>query len=107
MTNNDLKQIRGVVKEEINSALNPRDEGLIGLEKKTVGIEKKLDILWEQVTEVTVTLEQIKDSIEEVKKILVFRSDKYDDNIEKLDKRTRIVEAHTGISPPPELTIIR
>lgn len=59
---------------------------------------KKFGILWDQVVKVTADLEQVRDDVVDIKKILV-------SNTEKLDKRVRTVEAHAGISPPPELTI--
>ncbi|OGE33850.1 hypothetical protein A3C59_01940 [Candidatus Daviesbacteria bacterium RIFCSPHIGHO2_02_FULL_36_13] len=50
MTNGDLNQIRGVVKEEVNTALEP--------------VVKKLDTLWDQVEKVTVQLDEVKETVD-------------------------------------------
>lgn len=77
MTDEDLKQIRTVLKEEIDSSLEPIKETL---EEHT----KKLDGITDQLTEVSEDVEEIKD---------------------KLDSHgTRItkIESHVGLSTPTE-----
>lgn len=76
--NTELSRI-GKDISRIDSSLETLDEDL----KKNT---KKLDILWDQVVKVTADLEQVKDNTEDVKKILVSRSDKSDDNIGKLNR---------------------
>lgn len=89
MTSDDLNQIRGVVKEEVNTALEP--------------VVKKLDALWDQTIRLTEDTEEIKDKLKSQTSAL----NRTSDNIEKVDKRVIKVEGNLGIVSPPELTIIR
>lgn len=107
MTDEDVNKIGGLVdskldalrkdiKGDINSALKP--------------INKKLDILWDQVERVTMDLGGVKETLDShtttLKRIETKVEGNYDD-IRKLDKRLIKVENRSGIMPPPELTINR
>ena len=107
MTNQDVKKIGSlmdaklkdfgkVVKEQINTALKP--------------VNKKLDILWEQVGKVTGELEGVKETLEShtaTLKRIEARLDNNSDEIVRVDKRVTSVEDKLGIVPPPELTVFR
>lgn len=101
MTNDDLNKFRGVVKEEIDTALNP-------VNKKLDSQGKKLDSLWDQVVEVTEGMGEVK----EVQKThtaslkrIESKVEQNTDDIRKINKRLTIVENQSGIVPPPELTV--
>lgn len=96
MTQEDLNQIRGVVREEISTAIEP--------------VVKKLDTLWDQ----TVTLTEDMTEIKETQKLhttafkrLGVKVENDSEDIKKADKRLTHVETHLGIVPPPELAIAR
>ncbi len=94
MTDGDVNKIRGVVKEEIGSALKP--------------VTKKLDILWDQVEKVTENLEEVKETLElhtAFLKRIEPKVENNSDDIIKLDKRLTEIENREGIVPPPEFTI--
>lgn len=95
MTDDDLKQIRGVVKEEVNVALEP--------------VVKKLDALWDQTIKLTGDLTEVQekqDSHTVALKKIVTNTEADKENIVKLDKRAHELENQAGIVPPPELTIL-
>ncbi|OGE04856.1 hypothetical protein A3B51_03630 [Candidatus Curtissbacteria bacterium RIFCSPLOWO2_01_FULL_41_18] len=78
MTNDNLiKSIRGVVKEEINTALKPIK---ITLEKHT----KKLDGITDQLSDVSEDVSEIKE------------------NVGSHEKRISKIEDHIGISTPTD-----
>ncbi len=94
MNDGDVKKIRGVVKEEIETALKP--------------VSKKLDILWEQVEKVTIELDQVQETQQvhtRVLKSIDAKVENHSDDIHKLNKRVITLENTSGIVPPPELTI--
>lgn len=94
MTGDDLKQIRGVVKEEVSVALEP--------------VVKKLDALWDQTIKLTGDLTEVQetqDSHTVALKQIITNTEDHKENIIKLDKRTHELENQAGIVPPPELTI--
>lgn len=103
MTHNDLNQIRGVVKEEINSSIEP--------------VVKKLDILWEQTVELTENMAEVQETLAAHTetlaahttslKMIVANTENNKDDIGKLNKRVSKLEDQAGIAPPPELTIVR
>lgn len=109
MTNNDLNQIRGVVKEEVNTALEP--------------VVKKLDALWDQVVDLSVDNTEIHEILDSntailkshtatlnshtaTLKYIATNTEDSKHNIVKLSKRVCELENHAGIAPLPELTII-
>lgn len=92
MTNNDLNQIRGVVKEELEP------------------VTQKLDVLWDQVVKVTEDIGEVKETLDShtaVLKGIEVKTEKNSEDIEKVDKRLTETESHVGIVPPSELTIVR
>lgn len=115
MTNNDIQQIRGVVKEEINSALEPVKKTLdihtkvLDEHTKILGEHtrilndhtKKLDVLWDQTAQLTVDMNEVKETLKS-QKVSV---SEISDNMAKVDKRLTKVEDHLGIVPPVELTV--
>lgn len=115
MNDKDVKKIRGVVKEEIGSALKPINDRLGKVESKIgkVGVKfgkvgKKLDTLWEQVEKVTFGLNDVQETLDAhtvVLKRIETKGDNDSDDIHKLDKRVITLENTAGIVPPPELTI--
>lgn len=69
---------------------------------------KKLGILWEQVGEVTVALDGVKETLEihtTFLKGIKNYVENDSDNIHKLNKRVVTLENTAGIVSPPELTI--
>ncbi len=101
MNNDGIKKLRGAVKEEIETALKPIDT-------KLNRVEKKVDILWEQVEKVTFGLEKVKETLgvhTDVLKRIEAKIEKNSDNIHKLNKRVVTVEGKLGIASPPELTV--
>lgn len=50
MTSDDLNQIRGVVKEEVNTALEP--------------VVKKLDALWDQTVKLTEGMTEVQEKLD-------------------------------------------
>ena len=116
MTNDDLNQIRGVVKEEIDTSLKQIKETLDShtktLDSHTKTLEKqagKLNALWEQTEKLTVDMGEVKEILNSHTKSLnqlVANNEQDKDNVRKLDKRIGATEDHLGIVPPPELTLI-
>ncbi len=109
MTKNDIDQIRGVVREEINTSLEPINEKLDTQDKRLGTQGKKLDALWDQVVRVSGDLEEVKeilDSHTTMLKSIEVKTEKNSDDIKKVDKRLMKVESRLGIVSPPELTII-
>lgn len=96
MINNDLNQIRGVIKEEINSSIEP--------------VVKKLDILWEQTVELTENMTEVQETLAshtETLKRIVANTEHEAENAGKLNKRVRTIEDQLGIVSPPELAVIK
>ena len=77
------------------------DEALEPIKKKQDEHSKKLDSLWDQTTTLTEDVAEIKETLNNQNAA----SDKPNENITKLDKRVSTLEAHAGISTPPELII--
>lgn len=116
MTDEDIKKLRGVVKEEVNGALGPIDKKLTKIDKRLSGVEGqlnnpehglgrvngKLDALWDQTMRVTEKLEEVQETFDSHTAMLK----KTSENIGRLDKRVKTVESHLGVSAPPELSII-
>lgn len=95
MTDDDVKKLRGAIKEEVETSIKP--------------VNKKLDILWEQVEKVTGDLENIKDKLSihtNYLKKIDQNVDHNSENVRGINKRLRTVENQLGIVPPPELNII-
>lgn len=137
MTNDDLKKMRTVIKEEvslvvkgeikssenrilntvkkqINTALEPVNKRLDSVTKgldtvtdKLNTVTKNLNILWDQVVVVTADLTEIIETLDSHTILLkaAAKTEQNSENIRKLSKRVTTVEAHAGISTPPELTI--
>lgn len=110
MTDKDIKRFRGVVKEEINLALEPVNDRLAGVEAQLNNpktglrrINEKLEALWDQTKLLTEGFEEVKDTLDSHTVMLK----KTSENIERLDDRVTTAESHLGISTPPELSIIR
>ncbi|QQG43321.1 MAG: hypothetical protein HYW45_03940 [Candidatus Daviesbacteria bacterium] len=96
MINDDLNQIRGVVKEEVNTALEP--------------VVKKLDTLWEQTVKLTENMTEVQEDLDAQKVTLnqiAVNTENNKDNISKLNKRVGNLEDQAGIVLPLELTIAR
>ncbi len=66
MISDDLNQIRGVVKEEINTALEP--------------VVKKLDVLWDQTVKLTEDVDEVKVTVNK----LEGRADQIDRKLDKV-----------------------
>ena len=95
MTQDDLNQIRGVVKEEVNTALEP--------------VVKKLDALWDQTVKLTEDVAEVQDNMDTQKVTLnqiAVNTGNNKDDIGKLNKRVGKLEDRARIVPPPELTLI-
>lgn len=109
MTDEDIKKLRGVVKTEIGTAVKPINAGLGQLKTGLNRVERRLDILWEQVGKVTGDLENIKDKLSihtNYLKKIDQNVDHNSENVRGINKRLRTVENQLGIVPPPELNII-
>ncbi len=102
MPNADVNKFRGVVREEIATALKP-------VNTKLGKVEKKLDILWEQTDKLTKDINKVKETLESYTnalKQIVINTINSNDNIKRLDKRATETEKSLGIVPPPESNII-
>lgn len=93
MNDKAVAKFRGVVRDEINSAIKP--------------IAKKLDTLWDQVIEVTTDLSEVKETLKSHTASLHRIEERSSEDIKKLYKRLTTVEDQAGIISPPELTIAR
>lgn len=100
MADEDIKKLRRAVKEEIDVALKPIKETL-------KGHTRKLNTIWDQVTEVTEDLTEVKETLESHTASLNRIEENTSGDIKKVDKRLTTVENQQGIVPPPELTIAR
>ncbi len=115
MTDEDANKFRSVVKEEIDSALEPVKDRLSNMEghfndPKTglKRINQKLDALWDQTVKLTEVMEEAKETLFSHTDVLKRIEVKVEGNIEdteRVDKRLNEVENHLGIVPPPELMI--
>lgn len=94
MNSNDLNQIRGVVKEEVNTALEP--------------VIKKLDTLWDQTVKLTENMTEVQETLDShtvaLKRIEV-KIEKNSEDIKKVDQRLTKAESRLGISTPLEPAI--
>jgi peptidoglycan hydrolase CwlO-like protein len=116
MTDEDIKKFRGVVREEIGTALKPVntklgrvDKRLGNVEKKVGKVEKKLDILWDQVEKVTFGLDNVKETLDthtSIFKRIEAKLENHSDDIHKLNRRVVVLEDKNGIVSPPESNII-
>lgn len=109
MTNEDVKKIRGAIREEVGTALKPINTGLTGVENRLTGVEKKLDILWEQTDELTKDMNGVEETLKShtnALKQIVINTTNTDDNIKRLDKRLTEAEKSLGLVPHPESNII-
>lgn len=110
MTNNDLNQIRGVIKEEIDSALEPIKETLGDHTKiltdhtKTLDNHtkiltdhtEKLDNLWDQTVTLTEDMAEVKDDITNLNVKLDQIDRKFDNSLDKeieQDQRLEMIES--------------
>lgn len=96
MVSDDLNQIRGAVKEEISTALEP--------------VVNKLDALWDQTVKLTEDMTEVQETLNShttALKQIATNTEHNRDNIVKLDKRVHDLEDQAGIVPPPEFTIAR
>lgn len=117
MTDEDIKKLRGVIKQEIGTALRPVNKGLktvnTGLKavkKDLKSVDRKLDILWDQTDRLTKNIVSIEDTLNSHTTALTrieVKIENDSENIRKLDKRLTTSEAHLGIAAPPELTLVR
>ncbi len=108
MTNDDLNQIRGVVKEEIGSALK-------SIKGTLANHAKKLDILWDQTVKLSEDMIQVQETLDSHTKILDSHTislkrieentEQNTNNLKKLNKRVGQREDQAGIVPLPELII--
>lgn len=109
MTDEDIKKLRGVVKKEIDTALNPVNTGLDNVKTGLSRVERRLDILWEQTDQLTKDMDKVKESLEShsnTLKQIVINTTNINDNVKRLDQRVTETEKHLGIAPPPESNII-
>lgn len=97
LTNSDVDKIRGVIKEEIISALEPvnkkLDEHSEKLDEHTEKLDaqiNKLDILWDQVIELTGNSVEIKDAIKRIET----SAEQNSSDVLKLKHRTGTIEQH-------------
>ncbi len=101
MISDDLNQIRGVVKEEIDSALEP-------IKGTLADHSKKLDVLWDQTVKLTEDITEVQETLNShtvTLKQIVTNAEHNTDNLKKLDRRVHELEDQAGIVPPPELTL--
>lgn len=95
-------------KRLLNEALDPIKERLDDPETGLKRINKRMDILWDQVVKITTDMEGVNEKLDAHSRSLKRIESKFElseDDIKKLDKRVKTTEASLGISPPPELTI--
>lgn len=70
----------------------------------------RFDILWEQTVSLTEDMTEVKETLESHSaslKRLETNTEHSRDNVHRVDKRVSTIEAQLGISPPPELVIIK
>lgn len=130
MTNDEIKQFRGIIREEVTSVVKSElsevevrlKEDVASIVKAEVvtalePINKKLDAIEEQVVSLTEDMTEVKDTLNKhtailnshsaALKILTEKGDQNSQDIHKLDKRLTSVEGLQSIVPPPELIIIK
>lgn len=94
MFDDNLDKFRGVVKEEVNTALEP--------------VVKKLDALWDQTVKLTENMVEIQETLDShslALKRIEEAGQQNADNVKRLEKRTTEAENKLGIVSPLELTI--
>lgn len=94
MTQDDLNQIRDVVKEEV-----------VASEKRVM--TEVGNFIEDKVLTVLEAHTKLLDSNSKALKQIISNTENISDDTVKLDKRVTKVEGHLGITPPPELTIVR
>lgn len=111
MTDEDVKKIGKAFDEKfkkIGKDLSRIDSTLETIAEESEKQTKKLGILWEQVGEVTVALEVVKETLgihTTFLKGMQNNDENNSDDIHKLNKRVVTLENTAGIVPPPELII--
>lgn len=103
MTDEDIRKIRGVVREEIGDALKP--------------VNERLDALWDQTAKLTEDMAEVQVTLKFHSKTLKHHSqilEKLDrssehqaDKVDRLEKRVIQIEDKTGIVPPIELVTLK
>ena len=101
MTDEELKKVIDAVDKRLNKSLEPIKNQLGDPQNGLKRVNEKLDALWGQTVKLTEDSEEIKEFLKFQKQAL----NQTNDNIKKIDKRLTEVENHTGIVPPPELTV--
>ena len=102
MTDEDVKKIRGVVREEVRDIVKEE------IETALKPVNKKLTILWDQAEKVIFALDEVNEKSElhsKVLKRIEINTENNSDDVHKLNKRVVVLENRNGIVPPPELTI--
>ncbi len=91
MTDEDIKRIRTVVKEEIDIALKPVKKTLESHTQVLESHTRKLDILWDQTSRLTVDMGNVKEDIDGLKNRVEQMDRKLDQVIDKnIDYGNRI-----------------
>lgn len=115
MNDEDLKKIRGVVREEVQESIRGEVRKVVKEElepiKRELGtinnelgvVKKRVDDMWEQTVKLSEDMEEIKESFG----VQASATRNTNDNVNRLDKRLTQVEEQHGIIPPPELVLIR
>lgn len=101
-----MKDQQSVINAKLDAISKDLNNPKTGLKR----INERMEVLWDQVVEVTADLEgvgEIMDSHTAYLKRIETKIDKDSEDIEKLDKRLSDVEDNAGIIPRPELTLVR
>lgn len=109
MNDNDYKKIADLVDERVNRALEPIKKDLTGLKqdlKEVKDIQKQHTEILGQHTEILE--KRVLPSVTYIEKNIKAYKDAYqinNANGKKLEKRVEVLENHTGITAPLELTL--
>lgn len=113
MTDEDVKKLRGVIREEVTAVVEEKVGAIVEEKLKPIGdrlgkVEKKLDILWEQVEKVTFSINDTNETLgthTDALKRIEAKVENNSNDIHRLNKRVVVLESRNGIVSPPELTI--
>lgn len=118
MTDEDLKKIRELIKEELRSTKDlvemikkktDSQEFFVSAAAENVRrIKEQQSLMNEKLDEIKEVIDQHTGALVTIENTIKIYGDMYklnNDNMKRLEKRLETLEDHVGIKPPPELTL--